>query len=271
MNQINSIGIVIPSLTPNQVLRRCLLSIAEQTLRPRIVVVVAQSDLSSYREILEGIELNVALIFSNIGLSRSRNMGFAYVEKNCEIVGFVDADTCIDRKYLENVARELIWADACVGRVQTQGKARLNFSPALTLITKKNVWQTAIESGFFSKTAPLREVGLYAENLGLGSGTRLGSGEGTDLYCRLIKRGFKIVYVPELVSEEITDSATLPIFKHSSYAVGTGYVYAKHYSFFIGVIRIFAPLFSQKSSFSLKQRVAIVRGRLSGFLIGLKD
>ena len=269
MNQVRSIGIVIPSLTPSHILRKCLLSIAEQTLQPKIVVVVAQSDLAGHKGIIEGIELNVELLFSSIGLSRSRNMGFAHIEENCEIVGFLDADTCIDRNYLENVAQNLIWADACVGRVQTQGKARLNFSPTLTIVTKKNVWHTAIESGFFSRTVPLREVGLYAENLGLGSGTRLGSGEGTDLYCRLIKRGFKIVYVPELVSEEFVDFKAIPIRKHSSYAVGTGYVYAKHFNFFIGTLRIFAPLFSLKSSFSLARRVAVMRGRLIGFFIGL--
>jgi glycosyltransferase involved in cell wall biosynthesis len=271
MNQETSIGIVIPSLAPSHLLRKCLLSIAEQTLRPKIVVIVAQSDLANYREIIEGVELNVVLLLSSIGLSRSRNMGFVYVEENCEIVGFVDADTCIDSKYLENVAQELIWADACVGRVQTQGKARLNFSPTSTMITKRNVWHTAIESGFFSKTATLREVGLYAENLGLGSGTRLGSGEGTDLYCRFIERGFNIVYAPELVSEEFVDSIEQPIFKHSSYAVGTGYVYAKHFNFFVGVTRIFAPLFSRKSAFSLEQRLAIVQGRMIGFYIGMTD
>lgn len=271
MNQKSNIGIVIPSLAPSHILRKCLLSIAQQTLRPKIVVIVAQSDPLNYREFIEGIDLKVVLLLSSVGLSRSRNMGFAFVEEKCEIVGFVDADTCLDRKYLENVAQELFWADACVGRVQTEGRTRLDFSPTSAVITKRNVWHTAIESGFFSKTAPLREVGLYAENLGLGSGTNLGSGEGTDLYCRLIERGFTIVFVPDLVSEEYVENIELPICKHFRYAVGTGYVYAKHFNFFVGATRIFAPLLSRKSAYSLQQRVAIVRGRLIGFSIGIKD
>lgn len=270
VNQKN-ISIVIPSLKANKNLRNCLIALSEQSLKPDSVLIVAQSDLTDYSEIIKDIELSIKVLYSPVGLAKSRNLGFKFVDKHCRIVGFVDDDTCLKDNFIEQVANNLVWADACVGIVKTGSEQRLSYPDKLTNITKRNVWKSAIESGFFINTSVLQAVGTYQEDLGLGSGTKKNSGEGTELYCRILNGGFNLVFDPELIAEEISVIRTTDVSKHFSYAIGTGYVYAKHFKFFIGFAHIFAPVFARHKGFTLKTRIAIVFGRSIGFLIRLKE
>lgn len=264
------ISVVIPSLNASRRLRNCLIALSEQSLKPDSVLIVAQSDLTAYSEIIKDIELSIKVLYCPVGLSKSRNFGFKFVEKHCDIVGFVDDDTCLNNDFIEKVADNLVWADACVGVVQSSSGQRLDYPDKLTNITKKNVWKSAIESGFFTRSAVLQAIGTYQEDIGLGSGTKVNSGEGTELYCRMLNSGFNFVFDPELIAQEISEVQTIVISKHFSYAIGTGYVYAKHFNLFLGFIHIFAPVFAIRKKFTLKTRIAVVFGRAIGFIIGLK-
>jgi GT2 family glycosyltransferase len=65
-------------------------------------------------------------------------------------------------------------------------------------IDRYNVWRRAISFSFFLRRSAVAAVGDFAEDLGLGAGTRWGSGEESDYVLRALEAGFTIRYEPAL-------------------------------------------------------------------------
>ena len=67
------------------------------------------------------------------------------------------------------------------------------------LITRENVWRTAITVTIFLRRALVERVGFFDETLSLGSGTPWGSGDETDYVLRALASGFTLGYDPSIV------------------------------------------------------------------------
>lgn len=65
-------------------------------------------------------------------------------------------------------------------------------------IDRFNVWRRAISFSFFLRRSAVEAVGGFADDLGVGAGTRWGSGEESDYLLRILEAGFTIWYEPKL-------------------------------------------------------------------------
>jgi hypothetical protein len=65
-------------------------------------------------------------------------------------------------------------------------------------IDRYNLWRRAISFSFFLRRSTVLAVGDFAEDLGLGAGTRWGSGEESDYVLRVLEADLVIEYDPSL-------------------------------------------------------------------------
>ncbi|WP_104523574.1 glycosyltransferase family 2 protein [Blastococcus atacamensis] len=273
------VSIVIPTLGRRLTLtKRLLQSLSEQTLRPTEIVLVDQSDDHVCRDLGEGFDLPVRVIRSAPGVSRARNAGIRGLSLPWDIVGLPDDDCFYDSDALERAARR--WPSeggpiAISGIVRwPDAQSRIPFRTEAFRVTVRDVWRSTIEAGLFLSRDYVEKVGLFDVALGLGSSTRWGSGEGTDLLLRGMRTSSaEIWYDPAIVVWE--DPSTSPVLdarRGRAYARGTGFVYARHYGFTDGLILIArsgARLLLALKSGSKKElhyHAAVLVGRLEGLL-----
>ncbi|HRY10196.1 MAG: glycosyltransferase [Actinobacteria bacterium] len=168
------------------------------------------------------------------GLSLGRNVGLELA--SAPLVAFPDDDCWYGRDTLGQAIRYLSVHQgiAAVSGVQVTADGRgsmLRWPQAPAWITPHNFFRTAISSSLFLRTALVREVGGFDETLGAGSKQGYLSGEESDLVLKLLERGYRIRYEPELrVHQDDPRDEVTPAFvdKMAGYAQGQGRLFADH-------------------------------------------
>lgn len=234
---IPNIAVVIPTLASPTSLERLLLSLARQTARPVEVVVVAQKEPEKAASIIANNYPTARLVTSEIGLSKARNAGIRSLVSEWDIVALPDDDIEYSNNAFELAASHFsLNLGALCGKVSPEDPnehSRIAFGAEPVDVTKRNVWSTTIEAGYFLSRRMIDRIGLYDENLGLGSASRWKSGEGTEVLLRAINKGFKVRYQPDVSMIEINDWAKKKEHDRKrlrDYARGTGRVYSLRYS-----------------------------------------
>jgi glycosyltransferase involved in cell wall biosynthesis len=130
------------------------------------------------------------------GLSRARNFGIE--RATGDILGFPDDDAWYGPDLLESVSVMLADPEndgVSFRVVDEHGNCSAGgwMSAGKKTVTKSTVWHTVVSCSFFVKRKKLGNV-RFDGGLGVGSGTRFGSGEETDFVLRLIENGAKIIY-----------------------------------------------------------------------------
>lgn len=170
------------------------------------------------------------------GLSRARNVGLRCATG--DIVGFPDDDCWYPPHLLEFVARHLAGEaiDGVTGRTEDdkgQTEGRWQLAPAE--LNRSNVWKCAISFTIFLRADVIVKTGLFDEAIGVGAGTKWGSGEETDYLLRALVAGARIRYEPDLVvfhPVKMAESEADNVRRAISYSRGTGFVLRKNgYSF----------------------------------------
>ena len=196
--------LVVPTLGRSDDLARFLDALEAQTYRGvRLTVVVDQDGragleptLASYRD-----RIDLQLVESPRGLSRARNAGLRQAAG--DVVSFPDDDCWYPPDLLQRVAdtleRNPDW-DGVTGRtVDESGSSSLMlWQKEPGLVTRENVWRTAITVTTFLRRALVERVGFFDETLSLGSGTPWGSGDETDYVLRALAAGFTLGYDPSI-------------------------------------------------------------------------
>ena len=197
--------LVVPTLGRSDDLTRFLDALDAQTHRGFRLTVVADQDgraaleptLAPYADRFE-----LQLVDSPRGLSRARNVGLRHAEG--DVVSFPDDDCWYPPDLLERVAdaleRNPSW-DGVAGRtIDESGRGSVMlWQKEPGLITRDNVWRTAITVTIFLRRALVERVGFFDETLSLGSGTPWGSGDETDYVLRALAAGFTLGYDPSIV------------------------------------------------------------------------
>jgi glycosyltransferase involved in cell wall biosynthesis len=197
-------SLIVATLGRTEPLVRLLESLSRQTSTGFEVIVVDQNPegfLSA--AILPFLSrLTIVVIRSERGLARARNAGLRHASGS--IVGFPDDDCWYDTGAVEQCL-EIFSAPAapdgitgiCLDEKGEQSAG--TFDSDAGPLTRQNVWRRANSTTTFCRTAVATAIGGFDESLGLGSGTRWGSGEETDLLIRALDHGFRFEYHPEFV------------------------------------------------------------------------
>ena len=276
--------LVVPTLGRSDDLARFLDALEAQSYRSfRLTVVVDEGGragleptLTPYRD-----RINLQLVDSSRGLSRARNAGLRQVDG--DVVSFPDDDCWYPPDLLQRVAEMLErnpdW-DGVTGRTvdESGGSSVMLWQKQPGLITRDNVWRTAITVTIFLRRALVERVGFFDETLSLGSGTPWGSGDETDYVLRALAAGFTLGYDPSIV---VYHESPNPPFSRSAakraygYGMGNSRVLRMHgYSRSFAAYRVLqlvagSGYFLVRGRFGLARFYwAMARGRAVGWFKG---
>jgi len=206
------ISVVVCTRNRPDLLGRCLARLGELSPGPLEILVVDQSDGQESGEVVRSLQgRNPVLRWiptSSRGLSRARNL--AVRESRGEILAFTDDDCLARRDWVKSVARAFS-ADTELAAV-TGGSlpessdcadprilAAATWHPSEMKVYTRPVDPSMVGGGFNLSVQKswLERIGPFDPELGAGG--RYRSAEDTDLIHRLLLRGGKIRYDPEVI------------------------------------------------------------------------
>jgi glycosyltransferase involved in cell wall biosynthesis len=160
------------------------------------------------------------------GAARARNYGWSFARG--EILSFPDDDCHYPPQMLHEVLEH--FADPQVDglMVQVEHVGRQDQLPGP--ITRANVLLRCLEAGLFVRREKMDDL-RYDECMGIGADTPWNSDEGPDLLLRMLERGLRIEYAPELVIHHPNPLQTLDarlLERTFKYSRGRGYLLRKH-------------------------------------------
>jgi glycosyltransferase involved in cell wall biosynthesis len=195
--------LVVATVGRSEELERLLESLVAQSYPQLRVVIVDQNSDDRLAPVVSSFEprLSIVRLESPPGLSRARNRALPLLTG--EIVAFPDDDCWYPPRLLHDLAGVLAthpdWGGLSVQVRDARGRrSSMLWDTNRGPIDRYNVWRRAISVGFFLRRSTVAAVGAFAEDLGLGAGTRWGSGEESDYVLRALEAGFSIHYEPSL-------------------------------------------------------------------------
>ena len=96
------ITVIIPAFNASRYIKRCVMSLLNQTYKDIEIIVINDGSIDNTKEIVE--QLNVKLINKeNGGVSSARNRGLEIASG--DYITFVDADDYVEKDYFENIVK----------------------------------------------------------------------------------------------------------------------------------------------------------------------
>jgi glycosyltransferase involved in cell wall biosynthesis len=198
-------------------------------LRELELIVVDQSGKAETGELLARQTTDFAILhlpMAGRGASRARNFGWSFARG--EFITFPDDDCHYPRGFLLKVLEKFSQPDVDAISTSVEHMSRPE-TPAAT-ITRGNVLDCCLEAGLFARRAALGDL-RYDELMGVGCESPWNSDEGPDLLLRMIDRGLRIDYCPDLVIHHPNPLQTLDERlqeRNFKYSRGRGYLLRKH-------------------------------------------
>ena len=175
------------------------------------------------------------------GLSRARNVGLKYVTG--DIVAFPDDDCQYFFDTLKYVNDMFIEKSVDVITAKETNDSRYIMpTRKCSGINKYNIWKRSISFTIFMKSKTCKKIGKFDEGLGVGSGTKYGSGEETEYLLRALECGESLIHMPDVRIFHPMNSFSY-YKKAQSYSIGRMYVLEKYnYGSFFKFLNIIYPL-----------------------------
>ena len=198
------VDLIVSTLDRHRELGALLASLRSQTRRPDRVIVVDQGDDALSASVVDQYRstLSISYLRQNVkGLSRGRNAGLQI--STGDVVGFPDDDCTYPEDAVEKVLAAFE-GDADLGAltgmsVSTTGApSQGRWSAGSHPIDRYNIWVSQTSYTTFYRKAAIQSLGGFDETLGVGAGTKWGSGEETDLMLRALGAGVKGLYRSDL-------------------------------------------------------------------------
>jgi GT2 family glycosyltransferase len=253
---------------------RLLKSLRGQTDRRFTIVIVDQNEPGYLDAVLADFtDLPLIHARSSLGVSRARNAGIALT--TTPLIGFPDDDCWYKPTTVAEVIERFENAPemhVLTGRtVDAQGRDSVSeHLPESQPGTHGNVFKLGNTSTFFARRPAVLDIGGFDETLGVGSGTKFGSGEETDFLLRCLQRGFGVRYERDFLVHH--DQVSRNLGKVGAYSAGFGRVARIHnlgagfVSARIARAAARSVLFAVSGNFDqARLRWSWIRGCLSGF------
>lgn len=197
------VDLVVATLGRSEELGRLLESLAAQSYPKLRVLLVDQNSDDRLASIVARFEsqLSIVRLESSPGLSRARNRALPLLAG--DIVAFPDDDCWYPPGLLDEVVAALgahaEWGGLSVQARDSRGlRSSMLWDTRPGLLDRYSIWRRAISFSFFLRRSAVEAVGDFADDLGLGAGTRWGSGEESDYLLRVLEAGVTIQYEPSL-------------------------------------------------------------------------
>ena len=179
--------------------------------------------------------LNVKYLFEgNQGLSYARNRGL--MKANGEIIAFTDDDCIVDKSWITSILKEFASDKTLLGLGGRVELYNVNDRPVTTRTFKDRMLFSSPNQLFnllpgcnmaFAREV-FDDVGEFDPNFG--AGTKIASAEDSDFFYRVHKKGFKMIYSPDVLvyhnHGRRTDSQVRAL--NRGYVIGRGAFYCKH-------------------------------------------
>lgn len=240
-------SLIVATIHRTAELKRLLASLENQNEEMEVLVVDQNPD-DRLKGIIKAFQRNLRIdhLSSAAGIARARNVGLHVASG--DIIAFPDDDCWYPPDLLRKVRKSLL---ACpeYGGISGRGTdtngddSGVRWLKRPTTINRFNIWRSSIEYTVFLRRRAVSGL-RFNEELGLGSNTPWGAGEGTDYLLRMIKRGQKIRYDPSIVIHHPSNVSNPPSEeKLLNYARGTGRVMGLNgYSPALAAILCLGPL-----------------------------
>lgn len=211
-------------------------SLAEQTLQDFEVILVDQSGDDRLSPVVREWESKLQLKhipMQGRGASRGRNRGL--VEATGDIITFPDDDCIYPRDVLENVAKFFDtrpdMGGLTVRCAAPDGDSKIaSFVAPPGEVTRATLLDCFVEIVFYVRREALGDV-RFNDELGVGAGTPWGADEGPDLALRLLDRGVRVWYLPEIILLHPCPLVTVDegaLRRSYSYSCGRGRLFRLH-------------------------------------------
>ena len=229
-------SLIIATLGRVDPLRRLFSSLRDQTCKNFELIIVDQNGDDRLASLVSeySAEMTVTHLTCSPGLSKARNAGLLHVTGN--VIAFPDDDCWYPSNLLE-LATQLLHGppqlDGCTGRARDPdtGKSFGRWGDSAAPVTRNTVFESAVSFTIFLRKTVVDRTGTFDETLGVGSGTKWGSGEETDYLIRAIDAGAHIQYSPKLEAFHPSkiDAYDVAILRRASaYGRGCGRVVRQH-------------------------------------------
>ncbi len=231
--ELPSFDLVVATVDRTAEPERLLASLEGQTHSAFRIVLVDQNDDDRLAEVIRRHpSLEIEHVHAKRGLSRARNAGLARL--GADVIAFPDDDCTYPDDLLERVAHRFA-ADPSLGGLtgraaDMSGRSSPSWPLAPAEVTRENMWNRAISFAIFLRASVVGAVGLFDEELGLGSGRPWSSGEETEYLIRAVDAGARIEYDPELLvpHDEKAYTPTALRIAGARDGASVGYILRKH-------------------------------------------
>lgn len=238
-------------------------SLEEQTYRNFEWIIVNQKDHPEFKG----------------GLSKARNFGIE--QATGDVLGFPDDDVWYGADLLRVVAAMLVKpeVDGVSFRVvDEKGNCSAGWmSSGKKDVSRRNVWHTAVSASLFIKRSIVGSV-RFDGGLGVGSGTRFGSGEESDFVLRLIENGAKIIYDGSKCVYHPMSAGKTSVLKGWLYGNGYGFVLRRHHYPVWRLVWAMCVQFARTMQSILQLRfkkaayhIAMAAGRFAGYFTSKRE
>ncbi|HNX28809.1 MAG TPA: glycosyltransferase [Syntrophomonadaceae bacterium] len=272
-------SLITSTLNRTRQLENFLQHLDRQTWRNFEYIIVDQNDDDRLVPIINKYRENFAImhIHSAKGVSRGRNTGIKVISG--DFVAFPDDDCWYEDDLLERATDLFIKhpdIDMISGRtIDAKGQTSLGkFDKHPGKITKRNVFKRGNTNTFFFRRAVVEKI-AFDESIGVGAGSKWGSGEETDYLLQALAAGFKLYYCPDFTvyhEEPLAQYNDAAIQRGYSYALGMGRVMKKHhYSLDFVLVKLFYQMGGMLIALArmdiqrFKYHRAVFKGRYEGW------
>lgn len=281
--------VIIPTIGRKKELDNLLESIVAQSYLKLEVIIVDQNEDGYIKAVVDKYSKMLKISHEKVdfkGVARARNYGMKLAKG--DIVCFPDDDSIMPLntlKFVDEFFENNVNIQAVFGRVQDLNSKKdiLHFKKNNTKIKLHNIYQTTIETSMFIRNETFKNIGMYDENLGLG--TYYGAEEGADLVSRLLYKKVEMIYFAKPFSYHPNKRDYKLLNRAYSYNLGFGALVYKHIreykkiypmccyfilKLFKNVLEMVIAFFSRNKE-KFDYNFISCKGKIKGFLNKRKD
>ena len=226
-------------------------------------------------------QLNHVKTFDVFGASRARNVGLKLLDSNIQYVMFINDSTLPDLNFINQSLHYMSRYEklgAIVGNYKyANGSMKINNGKRKIIPANEfTPWDTfnALEPAVIWKVANVISVQGFAEDIGTGAGTLIGSMEATDLLLRVIKFGALVTGTNLVAGCDLRYVPKHKFITDFKYGIGFSAVARRHGYFLSALIRVPVPIFRKllcarkaDSPGSFSGNVVVSFGRFIGLFV----